>query len=58
MLFQYSVEYAFWQGNRYVKETVIVSASSESYAIQKVMEELVRRFGSNASPNVQVLQHA
>lgn len=56
MLFQFSVEYSFHQGNRYISETVTVVASSEQLAKQKVVSEVTRRFGLTDSPHIHVQQ--
>ncbi|WP_416825822.1 DUF3903 domain-containing protein [Ectobacillus polymachus] len=56
MLFQYSVEYSFHQGDHYVSETVTVIASSELLAKQKVIKEVTRRFGLTNSPLIQIQQ--
>ncbi|MFX3622987.1 MAG: hypothetical protein ACE3JP_02815 [Ectobacillus sp.] len=52
MILQYSIKYTFRQGDRLIQEMVVVSASSESFAIQKVTDEIIRRFG--CCPAIQV----
>ncbi|WP_342047157.1 hypothetical protein [Bacillus sp. OTU530] len=45
----YQVEYTMTIGNRVVGECITVYASSKFFAIEKVSQELHRRFGSSTS---------
>jgi hypothetical protein len=49
MISPYQVEYTMTIGNRVVGECITVYASSEFFAIDKVRQELHRRFGSATS---------
>ncbi|WP_342048912.1 DUF3903 domain-containing protein [Bacillus sp. OTU530] len=49
MISPYQVEYTMTIGNRIVGECLTVYASSEFFAIDKVRQELHRRFGSATS---------
>ncbi|WP_342044337.1 DUF3903 domain-containing protein [Bacillus sp. OTU530] len=49
MISPYHVEYTMAIGNRVVGECITVYASSEFFAIDKVKQELHRRFGSATS---------
>ena len=49
MISPYEVEYTMTIGNRVVGECITVYASSEFFAIDKVRQELYRRFGSATS---------
>lgn len=49
MISPYQVEYTMTIGNRVVGECITVYASSEFFAVDKVRQELHRRFGSATS---------
>ena len=49
MISPYQVEYTMTIGNRVVGDCITVYASSEFFAIEKVRQELYRRFGSSTS---------
>ena len=49
MISRYEVEYTMTIGNRVVGECITVYASSAFFAIDKVRQELHRRFGSATS---------
>ena len=49
MISPYQVEYTMTIGNRVVGDCITVYASSEFFAIDKVRQELHRRFGSSTS---------
>ena len=57
MIFSYSVQYMFKQGPRTVQEELTVFASSEIHAIQKVADEVARRFGSPPSLHIHTVHN-
>ena len=54
MISPYQVEYTMTIGNRVVGEYITLYASSEFLAIEKVKQELHRRFGSAKSIELHV----
>ena len=57
MIFSYSVQYMFRQGPRTIQEELTVFASSEIHAIQKVADEVTRRFGSPPSLHIHTVHN-
>lgn len=57
MIFSYSVQYMFRQGPRTIQEELTVFASSEIHAIQKVADEVTRRFGSPPSLHIHTVRN-
>lgn len=57
MISPYQVGYTMTIGSRVVEECITVYASSEFFAMEKVKQELYRRFGSSTYIEIHTASH-